>query len=110
MFDPRITDPYAHYWVHQAYTALNYRGGLATYCALCGRTSTVPIENTIASHGRIPPRTPPPTGGDKREEGEWSPARLGALPERRRPPFPPQTNAGAHHFHRARSDGVQLLC
>ena len=32
------------------------------------------------------------------------------IPERRRPPFPPQTNAGAHHFHRARSDGVQLLC
>ena len=88
MFDPRITDPYAHYWVHQAYTALNYRGGLATYCALCSRTSTVPIENTIASHGRIPPRTPPPTGGDKREEGERSPARSpsgGGRPSRRKP-------------------------
>jgi hypothetical protein len=66
---PRITDEYMHYWADQAYAAFNYRGGLAAYCALRGSTSTVLIDNIIASHGRIRPRTPPPTGGDEREEG-----------------------------------------
>ena len=91
MFVPRITDSYTHYWAHQAYAAFNYREGLAAYCALCGRTSSAPIENIVASHGRIPPRTPPPTGGNKREEGEWSPPDLvhspsgGGRPLRREP-------------------------
>jgi hypothetical protein len=69
---PRLTDEYARFWAFQAYAAFNYPGGLAAYCVLRGRTSTVPIENIIACHGRIRPRTPSPTGGDEWEEGQCS--------------------------------------